>query len=147
MSRQETIDKVVLYHYPLTRSVRVLWALHELEIPVTVERVDLMHGGALTEEFVKKNPNHAVPVLEFQKDGNQVTMIESAAMVAFLADLPSQKTRLAPGLENLDALARADYLQMLMHASSWQDMILWNIRMHCDLLPPDLRDQNTVIFL
>lgn len=59
MPLKSSLKNVVLYHYPMTRSARVLWTLHELEIPVQVKRVDVINGEAQTKEFLEKNTNHA----------------------------------------------------------------------------------------
>mmetsp|Transcript_12737 Transcript_12737/g.16500 ORF Transcript_12737/g.16500 Transcript_12737/m.16500 type:complete len:157 (-) Transcript_12737:1022-1492(-) len=138
------LGNVVLYHYPLTRSTRVAWILHELGIPFDKVKTNPMTGETRTKDFLEKNPNHAVPVLEFEHQGKKHTMIESGAMVCFLADLPDIDVRLAPDAKQI--VQRAEYLQMIFHACSWQDMILWNIRMHSTLLPTEMRDESTVMF-
>ena len=41
------VSDLVLYHYPVTRSARVLWLLHELgpdTVPFTLQRVELFEG-------------------------------------------------------------------------------------------------------
>jgi glutathione S-transferase len=64
-------------------------------------------------------------------------MIESGAMVAFLADAyPDQL--LAPPTTNWHA--RADYLQMLHYGASSMDMMLWQIKIHEDVLSESERD-------
>jgi len=82
-----TIKSAKLYHYPLTRSARVKWLLHELlGDGFATERVGLMQGAHYSEDFLAKNPNHAVPVLEINfKNGTSKTMFESGAMIIFLA--------------------------------------------------------------
>jgi glutathione S-transferase len=69
-------------------------------------------------------------------------MLESAAMVAFLADAFPDKG-LAPAA-NAPSPARADYLQMLHFGGSWIDMMLWQIRIHEHLLPRDQSDGRTI---
>jgi glutathione S-transferase len=69
-------------------------------------------------------------------------MLESAAMVAFLADAFPDKG-LAPPANALSP-ARADYLQMLHFGGSWIDMMLWQIRIHEHLLPRDQSDGRTI---
>ncbi|NQZ06087.1 MAG: glutathione S-transferase family protein [Algicola sp.] len=138
-----TIEKFKLYHYPATRSARVKWMLHEvLEDDFEVKVVDLYQGVQYQDDFVAKNPNHNVPVLEMiDADGNCQTMLESGAMVALLADMFPQK-QLAP-LADEQPLARADYLHMMYFGASWMDMILWQLRMHKHLLPEADRDSKT----
>ena len=59
------IKHITLHHYPLSRSVRVKWLLHEIYGEnFTVKRVALRQGAQFQSEFLSKNPNHAVPVLE-----------------------------------------------------------------------------------
>lgn len=133
-----------LYHFPLSRSARVKWLLHELlENDFDVVPMALMKGEHYTPEFLRLNPNHAVPVLEItQSDGPVVTMIESGAMVSFLADTYPE-ANLAPRADVYSA-ARADYLQVLHFGTSSFDMMLWQIRLHRDILPADDRDPKTV---
>ena len=83
-----SIRSIKLYHYPLSRSARVKWLLHELlGDDFETERVALMQGAHYSEDFLAKNPNHAVPVLDIDfTDGTSKTMFESGAMILLLAD-------------------------------------------------------------
>ena len=132
-----------LYHYPLTRSVRVKWMLHEvLDQAFETEIVPVIHGGMQTPEMLAKNPNHNLPMLDITwEDGTVQTMLESGAMVLWLADLFTEK-QLAPSVDA--SLARADYLQMILFNASWMDAILWQIRLHRDLLPSELKQTSIV---
>jgi glutathione S-transferase len=133
---------VKLYHYPASRSARVKWVLHEaLGDAFEVQRVELYEGVQYGADFLHINPNHGVPVLEITwEDGRVQRMLESAAMVAFIADaFPEKGLAPAPGL----SAQRADYLQMLHFGSTWMDMMLWQIRIHEDVLPPAERDERT----
>jgi glutathione S-transferase len=137
------IERLKLYHYPATRSARVKWLLHEVVGDgFEVERVDLYGGAQYGEAYLALNPNHAVPLLQITwSDGTTTHMIESAAMVAFLADAwPDKALAPPPGASP----ARADYLQMLHFGSTWMDMMLWQIRIHEHVLPPAERDPRTV---
>ncbi len=132
----DEINQLTLYHYPLSRSSRVKWLLHEIrgEDFKTV-RVALRQGEQFSPEFLDKNPNHGVPVLEVSfRDGSNHTITESLAILTWLADLDG---RFAPPPENL--LARADYLQILALGGAWMDQMLWNIRLHETLLPKAVR--------
>jgi glutathione S-transferase len=137
------IHHLKLFHYPATRSARVKWILHETvgEAFETVP-LDLYAGVQYSDEFMAKNPNHNVPVLDIEfNDGTAMTMLESAAMVAFLADAyPEKQLAPAPGASH----ARADYLQMLLFGASTMDMMLWQIRIHEHVLPKAERDERTV---
>lgn len=80
-----------LYHWPQTRSGRVLWMLEECGADYEIVRIDLTSGGGKTPEFRKINPMGKLPVLEDR--GAVVT--ESGAICAYLADLYPEK-QLAP---------------------------------------------------
>lgn len=131
------ISRLKLYHFPATRSTRVKWLLHELlDDDFDVERVPLYEGAQFGEDYLAKNPNHNVPVLEITlEDGTTRTMLESGAMISLLADVfPEKGLAPAPGVFSE---ARADYLQMLHFGTSWMDMMLWQIRLHTHILGPE----------
>ncbi len=137
------IKHLKLYHSPASRSARAKWMLHEVVGDgFKVEKVDLCAAAQYSAEFLRLNPNHCVPVLEITWDnGATQLMLESAAMVAFLADaFPGA------GLAPLPDASpeRADYLQMLHFGSTWMDMMLWQIRAHEHVLPASERDPRTV---
>ena len=137
------IQHLKLYHYPATRSSRVKWILHEVVgDDFEVENVALYDGAQYAAAFLRLNPNHGVPVLKITwDDGQTECMIESAAMVAFLADsYPDRNLAPFPG----PSRARADYLQMLHFGSTWMDMMLWQVRIHEHVLPLTERDPRTV---
>jgi glutathione S-transferase len=137
------IQHLKLYHYPASRSTRTKWMLHEVVgNAFEVEKVDLYQAVQYSAEFLHINPNHCVPVLEITWDNGTVQhMLESAAMVAFLADaFPAADLAPSAGASP----ARADYLQMLHFGSTWMDMMLWQIRAHEHVLPEAERDPRTV---
>jgi len=137
------ISKIKLYHYPLSRSARVKWLLHEMrgEDFETV-RVALRQGGQYTPEFLAKNPNHGVPVLDVTyADGTEQTISESLAILTWLAD---QDDRFAPSPQSLRA--RADYLHVMALGGSWMDQLLWNIRLHETILPKTARNPDFAQF-
>jgi glutathione S-transferase len=137
------ITHLKLSHFPATRSARVLWAIYETaNCPVTVDVVNLYGGEQYSTDYLTLNPNHNVPVLEISwNDGTAQTMLESSAMIVFLADaFPA--AQIAPRLDA--GAARADYLQMLSFGGSWMDMMLWQIRIHEHILPGGERDAKTI---
>jgi glutathione S-transferase len=137
------IHHLKLSHYPATRSARAKWMLHEVVgDDFETERVALYDGAQYSDDYLKRNPNHAVPLLEVTwSDGTVQRVIESAAIVAFLADAyPAAGLAPPPGLSP----ERADYLQMLHYGSTWMDMMLWQIRIHESVLPDDQRDERTI---
>jgi glutathione S-transferase len=138
------IRQLKLYHYPATRSARVKWMLHEVVGDAfEVARVDLYGGSQYSAEFMQLNPNHCVPVLVITWDtGESQRMIESAAIVTFLADsYPDKALAPPPGASP----ERVDYLQMLHFGSTWMDMMLWQVRIHEHVLPPAERDPRSVM--
>jgi len=138
------IARIKLYHFPMSRSVRIKWLLLELiGNNFDTEQVALYEGQQYQDQYLQRNPNHAVPVLDLTlDDGSVFSMIESGAMVSLLADLYPDKN-LAPAAKPFST-ARADYLQMLHFARSWMDMMLWQLRLHIDLLNEAERDERTI---
>lgn len=137
------IEHLKLFHHPATRSARAKWMLHEVVgDSFDVELVDLYGASQYSPEFLRLNPNHCVPVLEVTwQSGEKQRVIESAAIVAFLADA-FPDADLAPSPAALPE--RADYLQMLHFGSTWMDMMLWQIRIHEHVLPETERDGRTI---
>jgi glutathione S-transferase len=133
------IQRLKLYHYPASRSVRVKWLLHEVKgSDFEVEKVALYDAGLFTPELLSINPNHCVPILKITwSTGETQHMLESAAMVTFLADAyPSFGLAPMPGATR----ERADYLQMVQFGATTMDMPLWQVRIHEHVLPVSDRD-------
>lgn len=132
-----------LFHYPLTRSVRAKWMLHEtVGEEFETEIVEVVKGAMHAPEMLAKNPNHNLPMLDITwEDASVQTMLESGAIVAWLADAFPEK-QLAP--QPSATRERADYLQMMLFSASWQDSMLWQLRLHRDLLPEQYRQPTTV---
>lgn len=139
-----TIRSARLYHYPASRSARARWALHEtVGDDFQIEEVDLYQGAQYGPDFLARNPNHNVPVLELTlADGSEVRLLESAAMVEFLVDAYPGRGLAPPAGEG--SAARADYLQMLHFGATWMDMMLWQVRIHEHVLPAGERDERTI---
>lgn len=138
-----SITALKLYHFPGSRSARVRWALYETYGDnFSLQTMKLFEGEQYAPEFLAKNPNHAVPVLEITRDdGSTQCMLESTAMLVWLADaFPEVGLAPAPGLSR----ERADYLQMMHFGGSWMDAMLWEIRVQRNLLSPDQVDERSV---
>jgi glutathione S-transferase len=135
--------KFKLYHDAALRSARVKWLLHELVgDDFDVEYVDTYKGEQYSAGYLAINPSHGVPVLKITlENGESMHMVESAAMIALLADAFPEKG-LAPAPAGLP-FARADYLQVL-HAGASIDMMLWQVRIHDQILPDSEKDIRTV---
>ena len=82
-----------LYYAPQTRATRPRWMLEEIGAPYELVRLQLSKGEHKQPEYLKIHPHGAVPAYS---DG-EVTMFESAAICAYLADKFPDK-RLAPPL-------------------------------------------------
>ena len=61
---------------------KVELVLHQLDLPHRIEPVDILSGESRTAEFLEKNPNGRVPLLELP-DGRRLA--ESNAMLLYLA--------------------------------------------------------------
>ncbi|WP_411875677.1 glutathione S-transferase family protein [Vulcanococcus limneticus] len=138
-----SIESLKLYHFPASRSARVKWMLHEVvDSRFAIEIVDVYAGALFSPRFLRMNPNHSVPILEiFWSDGSAQQMLESTAIVAFLADAYGE-AHLAPPVQA--SRGRADYLQMLQFGGTTMDMLLWQIRIHEHMLEIQERDPRTV---
>ncbi len=137
------INKLVLHHYPATRSMRVRWMLQEtVGDDFEIRRVDLYAGDQYQPDYLALNPNHNVPVLEIHwGDGDVQLMLESAAIVEWLAEQFPDKD-LAPPPKN--RRERSEYLQYLHFGATWMDMMLWQIRAHRHILSAEQADSNTI---
>jgi glutathione S-transferase len=111
-----------LYHSPQSRSTRPRWLLEELGVPYEVVRVDLQAGEQKRPEYLKINPNGAVPALV---DGD-LTLFESAAICQYLAYSFPEK-RLAPPV---GTPARGLYYQWIHYAMSGLEPPILTIFMH-----------------
>lgn len=138
------ISHLKLYHFPMTRSARVRWLLHEiLDDDFEIQRVELYEGEQYGEEFLALNPNHGVPVLEVTPaQGNTFSLFESGAMISWLADVYADRELAPPAAAG--SVERASYLQMLHFCTSWFDMMLWQIRVERDLTPADKRADRVI---
>lgn len=133
------IKHLTLYHYPLSRSARVRLLLEEIGCDYELVKVDMLRGEGMSEAHLARNPNHAVPVLDITyADGTQQTLIESGAMILWLADA-FPEAGLAPPASDLRA--RADYTQQILFQAAHVDMSLWQVRLNETLFPKSVRSQ------
>lgn len=137
------IQNLRISHFPATRSARVLWAAYEAaDCLIEVEKIELYKGQQYTPEYLLRNPNHAVPILDITwEDGSVQTIIESGAMVTFLADAFPAAGIAPPAIASRE---RADYLQMIQFGATQADMMLWQVRIHEHVLPAAERDVRTI---
>lgn len=95
-----------LYYIPKTRSSRARWMLEELGVPY--ELVRMTFEEARTPQYRRIHPLGAVPALT---DG-ETTVIESAAIIAYLADRFPERGFAPPTSSQL----RAAYYQWIIYA-------------------------------
>src|SRR5262245_1674145 len=79
-NRPEALAMIKLYGIRMSRALRSLWALEELNVPYEHVPIDFMTESK-TPEFKAINPNGKVPALV---DG-EVTLFESMAINLYLA--------------------------------------------------------------
>jgi glutathione S-transferase len=111
-----------LYYSAQSRAMRPRWLLEEIGAPYELVRLDLQKGEQKSPEYLKVNPNGAVPALQ---DGD-LTMWESAAICQYLADKFPDK-RLAPPV---GTPARGLYYQWIHFAMSGLEPPLVAIFLH-----------------
>lgn len=119
-----------LYGLGPTRSLRVLWALRELDAEFEFVPVNLMKGEARQPDFLRLNPAGKLPVLV---DGDLV-LTESAAIVMYLAEKYAAK-----GLMPADLAERAQTYRWSMFAVTELEQPLWRMAKHTFLYPEDKR--------
>lgn len=118
--------KIVVWGVGTSRTMRVHWALHELELAYETRRIGSRSGETQTESFRALNPRQKIPVLEL---GDEV-LAESAAIVTTLGE------RFDPGgIVPLDgSRERALYLQWCFWVMTELDAhSLYVMRRHGDL--------------
>ena len=73
-----------LYDYlPSGNGYKVRLVLRELRLPHELVEVDILKGGSRTPEFLARNPNGRIPVLEIPDKGY---LWESHAIISYLAE-------------------------------------------------------------
>jgi len=113
---------LTLYHSPQSRSIRPRWLLEEIGAPYEVKTLSLPDGDQKKPDYLKLNPNGAVPTLV---DGDLV-LWESAAICQYLADKFPDK-RLAPPVGTPE---RGKYYQWIHYAMSGLEPAAVTIFLH-----------------
>jgi glutathione S-transferase len=119
-------DAMRLFEFGPTRSIRVRWALQELEVDFEAVTVNLMAGEHRQPAFLRINPAGKIPALV---DGNLV-LTESVAIVLYLADKYPDKQLLPVGAEQ-----RAQLNRWLLFTATELEQPLWRITRHTNLYP------------
>jgi glutathione S-transferase len=116
-----------LYYSAQTRAIRPRWMLEEIGAPYELVRLNLSKGEHKKPEYLKIHPHGAVPALV---DG-EVTMFESAAICAYLADR-FPEMGLAPAF---GTAGRAYYYQWLVYAMATAEPPVVKVFLNTRMLP------------
>jgi glutathione S-transferase len=109
------------------RTLRVYWALHELNLDYESRPIGSRTGETTTDAYRALNPREKIPTLQ---DGDWV-LVESAAIVTYLAETYGEKTGLIPPPGTRE---RAAYFEWCFFVLSELDaQSLYVIRRHGDL--------------
>jgi glutathione S-transferase len=109
------------------RTLRALWALHELGLDYILHPIQPRTGETQTPEFARINPRQKIPVLQ---DGD-FTIAESPAIVAYLSETYGTADNL---LVPRDPRQRAQWLEWCFHIAMELDATsLYVMRRHRDL--------------
>ena len=87
--------QIILWHVPLSRSMRVLWLLNELEQPFSLRVMDLRSKDMRGAEYEAIHPVGRAPALQI--DGSVIH--ESGAMIEYLCETRGPHLGRAPGEE------------------------------------------------
>lgn len=85
-------DRIQLYTLPTPNGVKASIALEEMGLDYDAHRIDIMAGDQFTDAFKAINPNSKIPALVDPNgyDGRRVTMMESGAILLYLAEKTDQ---------------------------------------------------------
>ena len=122
-----TEPRLILWGVSTSRTLRALWALHELSLRYTSRPILPRSGETETPEFTRINPRQKIPLLQ---DGD-FTIGESPAIVTYLSEAyGTPDNRLVPS----DARRRAEWLEWCFHIAMELDATsLYVMRRHRDL--------------
>jgi glutathione S-transferase len=120
-----------LYYAPQTRATRPRWMLEEIGAPYELIRLQLSKGEHKQPEYLKIHPHGAVPAYS---DG-EVTMFESAAICAYLADKFPDK-RLAPPVGSAE---RGPYYQWLVYSMATMEPPVLKVFLNTRMLAEEKR--------
>jgi glutathione S-transferase len=125
-AKTQHAQKMKLYEFPPTRSIRARWALQELDVPFDSVVVDMRTGAHKSPGFLALNPAGKLPVLV---DGDTV-LTESIAIVLYLCEKYP-----AGGLLPEDLTQRAQVYRWLLFTATELEQPLWRIARHTSMYP------------
>lgn len=127
-----TAPDLVLYHAPMTRSIRPRWALEEMGLPYRLEMVSFDRGNVGGEAYRAVNPLQKVPALT---DGGMV-ILESVAIVEYLGNRYGPSPLIVrPGDDDYPR-----YLEWLHYGEGSMSMSVNLLLAHTMLLPEKHRN-------
>lgn len=124
-----------LYHFPKTRSARVLWAAKELGVDLELISVDLLKGEQRKPEYGDIHPHHKIPSLV--DDAKELHLIESGAIATWLQENHDPDNRLAPAP---GTVARARYWEWMFYVTVTLDALVVPAYIHSKVYPEGMRD-------
>lgn len=130
-------DIPILWHVPLSRSMRVMWLLEEIGCDYDLRRVDFFDGSMRADDYASLHPAGRVPVLQI--DG--LTLHESGAMIEYLCETRAPALMRGPG-----QAGRGEWLDWL-HFAETLGQHLANLTQHHIVLREDWQRSPTVMKL
>ena len=123
----EARPRLHLWGVSTSRTIRAVWALHELSLDYEGHPILPRSGETKTDAFTRINPRQKIPVLQ---DGD-FTIAESPAIIAYLSDTyGTDDNRLIPR----EPRQRATWLEWCFHIAMELDASsLYVMRRHRDL--------------
>jgi len=93
-------DRLQLYSLPTPNGVKISIMLEETGLPYEVHLVDILKNESWTPEFLSLNPNGKIPAIIDPNgpDGAPMALIESGAILIYLADKTGKLLPAAPAL-------------------------------------------------
>ncbi|GGG96364.1 glutathione S-transferase [Glycocaulis albus] len=124
---------LILFHAPMTRSIRARWAMEEMGLDYRLERVAFDRGNVGGDEYRKIHPLQKIPAL---KDGDTV-ILESVAILEYLIN------RYGPTPLRVDPSESGypRYLEWLHYAEGSLGMPVNLLLAHTTLLPEAQRNE------
>lgn len=127
----------LLWHVPLSRSMRVMWLLEEIGQPYRLETLSFFDGSLRQPPYAQVHPTGRVPALQI--DG--ITLHESGAMIEYLCETKAQMLWRAPGTPD-----RGGWLDWLHYAETLGQHLA-NLTQHHIVLREDWQRSPTVMKL
>jgi glutathione S-transferase len=123
----EARPRLHLWGVSTSRTLRAVWALHELSLEYEAHPIQPRTGETKTDEFTRINPRQKIPVLQ---DGEFI-VAESPAIIAYLSDTyGTDDNALIPR----DPRLRATWLEWCFHIAMELDATsLYVMRRHREL--------------